>query len=274
MEERKNRVIISVSRQFGSGGHKIAEALAEHFELPIYDHRMLDSIAKEKGVDPRVLEKYDEKPLNRFLARNVSGFSSSLENNLAQMQFSYLKDKADSGESFVVVGRCAETVLKEYDGLITLFVLGDEETRVKRIEQLHGLSEDEAKRLERRRTGGGNPTTTVTAADAGGIPEIMTFRSTAAGWELRERRRCWRSMCRRGWTRCRNKIVEISKEKRKGNVCIGGARPPFPAEVLYGYCSRGGTFGSKSAVRKRGGSRNLPYLNAKPWQIPLLGTYA
>ena len=72
-------MIISVSRQFGSGGHKIAEALAEHFELPIYDHRMLDSIAKEKGVDPRVLEKYDEKPLNRFLARNVSGFSSSLE---------------------------------------------------------------------------------------------------------------------------------------------------------------------------------------------------
>ena len=45
-------------------------------------------------------------------------------------------------------------------------------------------------------------------------------------------------MCRRGWTRCRNKIIEISKEKRKGNVCIGGARPPFPAEVLYGYCSR------------------------------------
>ena len=42
MEERKNRVIISVSRQFGSGGHKIAEALAEHFELPIYDHRMLE----------------------------------------------------------------------------------------------------------------------------------------------------------------------------------------------------------------------------------------
>ena len=147
MEERKNRVIISVSRQFGSGGHKIAEALAEHFELPIYDHRMLDSIAKEKGVDPRVLEKYDEKPLNRFLARNVSGFSSSLENNLAQMQFSYLKDKGRFGESFVVVGRCAETVLKEYDGLITIFVLGDEETRVKRIEQLRGLSEDEAKRL-------------------------------------------------------------------------------------------------------------------------------
>lgn len=147
MEERKNRVIISISRQFGSGGHKIAEALAEYFKLPIYDHGMLDSIAREKGVDPKVLEKYDEKPLNRFLARNVSGFSSSLEDNLAHMQFSYLKDKADAGESFVVVGRCAETVLKEYDGLITIFVLGDEETRVARIEKVRNLSEEEARRL-------------------------------------------------------------------------------------------------------------------------------
>ena len=72
MEERKNRVIISVSRQFGSGGHKIAEALAEHFELPIYDHRMLDSIAKEKGVDlggRRIIKK---KTQNRILARNVN----------------------------------------------------------------------------------------------------------------------------------------------------------------------------------------------------------
>ncbi|MFQ8840655.1 MAG: cytidylate kinase-like family protein [Clostridium fessum] len=220
-------MIISVSRQFGSGGHKIAEALAEHFELPIYDHRMLDSIAKEKGVDPRVLEKYDEKPLNRFLARNVSGFSSSLENNLAQMQFSYLKDKADSGESFVVVGRCAETVLKEYDGLITIFVLGDEETRVKRIEQLHGLSEDEAKRLVKtkdwRRKSYHN---CYSRADAGGFRNYdLSINSSRLGIE--ERRRCWRSMCRRGWTRCRNKIIEISKEKRKGNVCIGGARPLF-----------------------------------------------
>ena len=44
--------------------------------------------------------------------------------------------------------------------------------------------------------------------------------------------------------------------------------------MIMGYCSRVGTFGTESAVRKRGGSRNLPYLNAKPRQIPLLDTYA
>ena len=49
----------------------------------------------------------------------------------------------------------------------------------------------------------------------------------------------------------------------------------FIADVkLSRYCTRVGTFGTESAVRKRGGSRNLPYLNAKPRQIPLLGTYA
>ena len=130
--------------------------------------------------NPRVLEKYDEKPLNRFLARNVSGFSSSLENNLAQMQFSYLKDKADSGESFVVVGRCAETVLKEYDGLITIFVLGDEETRVKRIEQLHGLSEDEAKRLVKTKDWRRKSYHNCYSRGRWGNSEIMTFQSDSS----------------------------------------------------------------------------------------------
>ena len=45
-------------------------------------------------------------------------------------------------------------------------------------------------------------------------------------------------------------------------------------QLSFCYCTRVGTFGTESAVRKRGGSRNLPYLNAKPRQIPLLGTYA
>ena len=48
----------------------------------------------------------------------------------------------------------------------------------------------------------------------------------------------------------------------------------YETEQNAGYCTRVGTFGTESAVRKRGGSRNLPYLNAKPRQIPLLDTYA
>ncbi len=146
MVEKRN-LIISVGREFGSGGHVIAEDLAKRFGLPIYDHGMLDRIAQEKNVDKKTLEKYDEKPVNHFFSRTVSGHSSSLQDNLAQMQFDFLKKRADAGESFVVVGRCSETVLKGYKGLITFFVLGDSDVKLRRVMDVYGLSEPEARNM-------------------------------------------------------------------------------------------------------------------------------
>ena len=191
------------------------------------------------------------------------------------MQFSYLKDKADSGESFVVVGRCAETVLKEYDGLITIFVLGDEETRVKRIEQLHGLSEDEAKRLVKTKDWRRKSYHNCYSRGRWGDSRNYDLSINSSRLGIERTTKMLEEYVQARMDAMQNKIIGISKKKRKGNVCIGGACPPFPfsAEVLYCYCSRVGTFGTESAVRKRGGSRNLPYLNAKPRQIPLLGTY-
>lgn len=140
----KPQLIISVGREFGSGGHEISVALAERFGLKLYDHNLLDEVAKKHNVDPNTLHKFDEKPRKLFLSRNVNGYSSSAEENITQMQFEYLKEKAQNGESFVVVGRCAETILQEYPGLISLFVLGDREVKCKRVMELYHLSEKEA----------------------------------------------------------------------------------------------------------------------------------
>ena len=140
----EKQMIISVSREFGSGGHVIAEMIAKYFGIPIYDRNLLDAIAKEKGVDAEMLEKYDEKPKKHLVSRTVRGFSNSIEQNLVEMQFDYLKRKADSGESFVVVGRCAEVVLKGREGLVTIFVLGDQAEKVKRVKRIYHLSEGEA----------------------------------------------------------------------------------------------------------------------------------
>lgn len=148
---RKQRVIISVGRQFGSGGHMIAEILSKRFELPIYDHRMLEEIAREKEVDQKTLAKYDEKPASKLFSRTVSGHSSSLADHLAQMQFDFLKRRADAGESFVVVGRCSEMVLKDYDGLITIYIVGDEEPKRRRIMDLYHLSEPDAQSMMTRK---------------------------------------------------------------------------------------------------------------------------
>lgn len=148
---KKKNLIISVGREFGSGGHVIAEDLAGRFGLPIYDHCMLEKIAQEKNVDKKTLEKYDEKPINRLFSRTVSGHSSSLQDNLAQMQFDFLKRKADEGESFVVVGRCSETVLKGYEGLVSFFILGDNETKMRRVMEVYKLSEQDAQYMMTRK---------------------------------------------------------------------------------------------------------------------------
>lgn len=138
------QIIISISREFGSGGHAIADQIAKEMELPLYDRSILDHIADEKGIDKEYLEKFDESPKIPLVSRRVRGHSNSMEENLAEMQFEYLKKKADSGESFVVVGRCAETILKDQQGLVSIFILGDRLDKISRTEQTYQLSEKEA----------------------------------------------------------------------------------------------------------------------------------
>lgn len=138
------QVIISISREFGSAGHEIAERLAKKFDLPFYDRNLLDEIAGEKKVDVKNLQRYDEAPKNSFLTRTVRGHSSSPEINIAEMQFDWIKKKAQTGESFVIVGRCSETVLKGHEGLITIFILGNMETKIDRIMERYHLDRKDA----------------------------------------------------------------------------------------------------------------------------------
>lgn len=143
MSEGK-QLIISIGREFGSGGHEIAEMIAKDLSLPIYDYNLMRAIAEEKELsDAKMLEKYDELP--RFpINISVRGYSSSPEQNLAIMQFNYLREKAAAEESFVIVGRCAETVLKEYKCLIPIFILADHDSKVARIMKIYQLDKKEA----------------------------------------------------------------------------------------------------------------------------------
>lgn len=138
------QTIISVSREFGSGGHVIAEKIAENHGLNFYDRSILDEIANENNLSVDLLEKYDEKPRNAFLTRRVGAFSNSMEEIVSEMQFDYIRKKASSGESFVIVGRCAETVLSGHEGLISIFVVGDDKAKINRIQQVYSLSESDA----------------------------------------------------------------------------------------------------------------------------------
>ena len=142
-----SQFIIALGREFGSGGHEIAQTLASHFALPLYDENILNQIAQSLGLDAQSLAQYDELPKNRLLYRTVNGFSNAPEDVIAQMQVQYLKARAAAGESFVVVGRCAEEVLKDVPGLITIFILADSAFKIERT-MAHGpISAQEAMQL-------------------------------------------------------------------------------------------------------------------------------
>ena len=138
------QMIISIGREFGSGGHAIAELLANDLGIKMYDRNMLDEIAREKDVDVKNLEEFDEKPRKFLISRRVRDYSNSMEEIIAEMQFDYIRKKADSGESFIIVGRCAETVLKGREGLISIFILGNKKEKLARVMEKYNLGEDEA----------------------------------------------------------------------------------------------------------------------------------
>lgn len=143
----EKQLIISLGREFGSGGHIIAQQLAERYKIPLYDSNLLRDVAVEKEMNAEKLQKYDENPKNVLFTRTVRGYSSSPEENIARMQFDYLKSKADAGESFVIVGRCAESVLKGNPNLISIFILGDMEQKIVRTMERNNISREKAQKL-------------------------------------------------------------------------------------------------------------------------------
>lgn len=107
-------------------------------------------IAIDRALDISRLEKYDEVPKNKIFSRRVRGYSNSSEENIAYMQFEYLRDKAKNGESFVVIGRCAEMVLCEYSCLISIFILADMDFKIKRTADTMQISKKDAEILVNR----------------------------------------------------------------------------------------------------------------------------
>ncbi|MGN1165355.1 MAG: AAA family ATPase [Lachnospiraceae bacterium] len=141
----EKQILISISREYGSGGHYIAEKLSEELGVLLLDHNMLDQIAADRGMNLEKYKKYDESPKKPLGSRTVRGMSNSIEENLAQMQFDYIKEKADAGTSMIVVGRCTDYILKDNESLITIFILGDMKDKVCRIMEVRKVNEHEAK---------------------------------------------------------------------------------------------------------------------------------
>lgn len=139
----KDKFVITISREYGSGGGEIGRRLATHFDIPCYDKELLTMVAKESGYCKEYFEKYDEKPLKVLSYFGFDTCSSTLPINhqLFLKQFNLIQ-KLASENSCIFVGRASDYVLKEFDNVINVFIHGDFEFRRKRAIIEHNVKEE------------------------------------------------------------------------------------------------------------------------------------
>ena len=141
------QIIVAIGREHGSGGREIAVQLAKALGIGLFDRNLLSRISEQYDLDPAELEKYEERPKNKLISRRIRGFSNSPEDQVAQLEFGFLRDLAGCRKSFVVVGRCGEEVLKDFPGLISIFIRADQDARIKRlVESGRAESKEEAEK--------------------------------------------------------------------------------------------------------------------------------
>lgn len=155
--ELTKKVLITIGRDFGSGGRETAETLGKELNIPVFNKNMLGIIAKKHGYDEATLLGEDEKLTNPFFEPYPSyGMESgSLAERLFVMQSKIIREEADKG-SAIFVGRCANHVLRKYPDTVNIFLYAPKEDRVARVMKLEGFQEQEAaekavKRIDKQR---------------------------------------------------------------------------------------------------------------------------
>ena len=146
-------LIITIGRQLGSGGKEIAEKLGERLNIKVYDKTLLEVAAKESGLDAAIFETADEQEHSSFFGGlfSIHGsmgdympMSNCIENdNLFEIQSETIRNIAER-ESCIIVGRCAEYVLRDYPGAISIFITANSKDRIERIMALENLEHDKA----------------------------------------------------------------------------------------------------------------------------------
>ncbi len=151
------KMVITIGRQFGSGGRAIGKAVAEKLGIPFYDKEIIRKIAKESGYSHEFLNDYDEKPTNSFLyslSLGAYNYGPTLAgvpdlpigDKIFIIQSNIIKDLAKEGPC-VIIGRCAESVLKDDAEFLSVFVHASSDYRAERVAQYEKISKDVAMEL-------------------------------------------------------------------------------------------------------------------------------
>ncbi len=155
-----NNLIITIGRQFGSGGREIGRKVAELLGINYYDKELILEASKASGLCTECFERVDEKAPNRFLNALSKGWLSGAsgmpasgwsDEMIFKVQSDVIRDIAEK-HSAVIVGRCADYILRDHPGCVSVFIHATEDDCVRRIiARNNGVSESEARTLAQRR---------------------------------------------------------------------------------------------------------------------------
>lgn len=145
--------VITIGRQLGSGGKEVAEKLARELGVKVYDKALLQAAACESGIDASLFEQADENESTSLFGNffsihgSISEYLSSgscIDNDrLFEIQSEAIRNIAQ-GESCIIVGRCAEYVLRDHPSRLSVFITADHADRVARIMRGEGLERNAA----------------------------------------------------------------------------------------------------------------------------------
>ena len=167
----KKNLIITISREYGSGGGEIGRKLSKALGIPCYDKELLTIAAKESGYCQEFFEKYDEKPIKSlsYFSYDQTMSSLPLGHQLFLKQFNIIQDLAQK-QSCIFVGRAANYALRDKFDSIDVFIHADFETRRERAVENHGIEEKKSaktvKKIDKERTSFYNFYTSMKWGDA------------------------------------------------------------------------------------------------------------
>lgn len=144
-------IVISVGCEYGSGGPAVGKLLADHLGIEYYDRDLIDQIIERTGVSQHLLDMADagiDVKGVRTGKKSSGGPTryTNLTDRLVYIQTQVVKKLAERS-SCVIIGRCADYILKDRDDCLNIFIYAPEAVRIKTVREVKGCSEEEAKRL-------------------------------------------------------------------------------------------------------------------------------